>query len=83
MFYVRECRRCGRDFENTIKHFPGRYCPECQDKADSEIRNTAIDDFVTDFCNYIDEKYHHFADDERVEMLRFANKWKQEKQNGK
>ena len=44
------------------------------------LRNQIVDSFVDDFCNYIDEKYHRFADDERVEMHEFANKWKQEKQ---
>lgn len=77
MFYVRECRRCGRYFENTIKHFPGRYCPECQDKADSEIRNTAIDDFVEDFCHYLSKKRGYFSDGERLEIREFAEEWKQ------
>lgn len=83
MFYVRECKRCGRDYKNTIKHFPGKYCPECQDKTDFEIQNTAIDDFVANFCAYLDKKYDRLADDERAEMQEFAEKWKQEKRNGK
>ena len=91
--YELECIECGAHYmSGRYNSRTNPYCPICRRKHERDrqkksklakataLRNQIVDSFVDDFCNYIDEKYHRFADDERVEMHEFANKWKQEKQ---
>ena len=40
------------------------------------VRKKAVDDFIHTYLKWYEERYNRFADDERIEMLKLAEKFK-------
>ena len=67
---------CGNYEKETVEMFLKAFDESVQADDVELARKKAVDDFIHTYLEWYEERYNRFADDERIEMLKLAEKFK-------
>lgn len=67
---------CGNYEKETAEMFLKAFDESVQADDIELVRKKAVDDFIHTYLKWYEERYDRFADDERIEMLKLAEKFK-------